>query len=385
MSPVHGHCDAAFQPLCDLFDRLLIDGSELGASICVNIDGRNVVDLWGGYANAERTKAWERDTITTIWSTTKVITALAANMLIDRGILDPTEKISTYWPEFAANGKENILVSHVLSHSSGLPSWESPNTVEDIYNAERATEKIATQRPWWTPGEQLGYHIVTQGCLVGELVRRTTGQSLAEFIADQITGPLHADCRLGVPEPEWSRTADIIPPPPPPEATPALDPESIASKALAGVPIPPEAAMTAAFRNAELGASNAFTNARALARIASVVALGGTVDGKQYLSPAAIDQMLQERSSGLDQVLLVKLRWGLGVGLPVPETVPWLRSNGRLCFWCGWGGSVVIMDLDRRMSIAYVMNNMGCGVLGSERTAAYVETIYRIVDAHSDI
>ncbi|KAL4744864.1 hypothetical protein BDW72DRAFT_212028 [Aspergillus terricola var. indicus] len=379
MSPAHGHCDAAFQPLRDLFDQLLSNESELGASICVNIDGRNVVDLWGGYSNEERTKAWEQDTITTIWSTTKVITALAANILIERGLLDPSKKVSTYWPEFAANGKENVLVSHVLSHSSGLPSWESPNTIKDIYNAEKAAEKIAAQAPWWTPGEQLGYHLVTQGCLVGELVRRTTGQSLAQFIADEITEPLGADYRLGVPEPEWPRTADIIPPPPP-EPTPALDPESVAAKAYAGVPIPADAVMTASFRNAELGASNAFTNARALARIASIVALGGTVDGKQYLSPAAIDQMLQEQIRGQDQVLFVNLRWGLGVGLPVPETVPWLPSNSRLCFWGGWGGSVMIMDLDRRMSIAYVMNKMGAGVLGSERTAAYVKTIYRIVD-----
>ncbi|KAL4903837.1 hypothetical protein BDW74DRAFT_168699 [Aspergillus multicolor] len=380
MPPAHGHCDGTFQPLRDLLNQFLNDESELGASICVNIDGRNVVDLWGGYCNAKQTKAWERDTITTIWSTTKVITALAANILIDRGILDPAEKVSTYWPEFAANGKENVLVSHVLSHSSGLPSWESPNTVEDIYNAEKAAEKIAAQAPWWVPGEQLGYHLVTQGCLVGELVRRTTGRSLAQFIADEITGPLRADYRLGAPEHEWPHTANIIPPPPP-ERTPSLDPQGIAARAYAGVPIPAAAAMTAPFRTAELGASNAFTNARALARIASIVSLGGTVDGKQYLTPATINQMMREQISGQDQVLFVKLRWGLGVGLPVPETVPWLPSTGRVCFWCGWGGSVMIMDLDRRMSIAYVMNKMGPGVLGSERTAAYVEMIYKVVDS----
>ncbi|KAL4769088.1 beta-lactamase-domain-containing protein [Aspergillus nidulans var. acristatus] len=170
---------------------------ELGASTCVEIDECNVVDLWGGYCNAERTKDWERDTITTIWSTTKVNTALAANILVNRALLDPAERISTYWAEFAANGKVNILVSHVLSHSSELPSWESPNTVEDLYNAEKAAERIAAQALWWTPGEQLGYHLVTQGCFVGELVRRTTGQSLAQFITDEIANPLRVDCRFG--------------------------------------------------------------------------------------------------------------------------------------------------------------------------------------------
>ncbi|KAL3431574.1 beta-lactamase/transpeptidase-like protein [Aspergillus tetrazonus] len=272
------------RPLRNLFGHLLSDGSELGASTCVEIDERNVVDLWGGYCNAERTKDWERDTITTIWST-KVNTALAANILVNRALLDPAERISTYWAEFAANGKVNILVSHVLSHSSELPSWESPNTVEDLYNAEKAAERIAAQALWWTPGEQLGYHLVTQGCFVGELVRRTTGQSLAQFITDEIANPLR----------------------------------SVAARAYAGVPRPVDAAMAAPFRIAELGASNALTTRGSLLELHQLSRSAAPSTGN-----------FTEHILAQDQVLFVKLRLGLGVGASLPEIVLSFPSTGRL-------------------------------------------------------
>ncbi|KFY78774.1 hypothetical protein V499_02127 [Pseudogymnoascus sp. VKM F-103] len=379
MATVHGHCNAGFDHVRNVFQEHITADKELGASLCVNIDGINVIDLWGGHADATKTKPWDEDTLTVVWSCSKIVTALAAAILIDRGLLDPEKKVSNYWPEFGASGKEDITVGHILSHASGVPSWEQPITIQETYSSKSAAEKLAQQSPWWTPGEHSGYHLFNQGHFVGELVRRITGKTLKQFIADEITVPLEADFRLGLEEKDYPRTADVIAPP----AIPldGLDPNSIMVRAMCGPLIKAEYSSTREFREAEVGAANGFGNARSLCRIGSIVSLAGTVDGKQYISPQTVDQMMHERIRGQDLVLGTFLRFGLGVGLPVPQTVPWV-PEGRICFWCGWGGSTVVMDLDRRMTISYAMNKMGVGTLGNENTAAYVNAVYAVVDGN---
>jgi CubicO group peptidase (beta-lactamase class C family) len=374
----HGDCDPAFNSVRELLAQQVANGSEVGASICVNIDGRNVLDIWSGHADPQRTKPWDKDTLTVVWSCSKVVTNLAALMLVDRGLLDPQEKVSKYWPEFAANGKENVKVSHILSHSSGVAGWEPAITWEEVYDTKKATDWLAAQAPWWTPGEHSGYHLTNQGHMVGEIVRRISGRSLKQFIAEEIAGPLGADFTLGLPEKDCLRTAEPIAPPPMPLMPPHCSP--VHAAAFAGPPASAEESMTPGFRGAEIGASNGFGNARALARIGSLVTLNGTIDGKQYLSPDVIDRMLEEQVSGMDLVLSQYLRFGLGVGLPVPQTVPWI-PEGRICFWGGWGGSIIIMDLDRRMTIGYAMNKMGLGTLGNENTELFVREIYKVVNA----
>ncbi|KFX96877.1 hypothetical protein O988_05129 [Pseudogymnoascus sp. VKM F-3808] len=376
MTIVQGHYEAGFDHVRDVFQERIAAGEELGASLCVNIDGKNVIDLWGGYADAEKTKPWNEDTLTVVWSCTKIVTALAAAILIDRGLLDPEEKVSKYWPEFGAAGKEDITVAHILSHTSGLPAWEQPITIEETYSTKSAADKLARQSPWWTPGEHSGYQLFNHGHFVGELVRRITGKTLKQFISDEIAVPLGADFRLGLEEKDYPRTADVIPPP----AIPldALDPNSILVRAISAPLVKAEYSSTREFRDTEIGAVNGFGNARSLCCIGSIVSLAGTVDGKQYISPQTVDQMIRERISGPDQVLGSFLRFGLGVGLPVLETVPWV-PEGRICFWCGWGGSTIVMDLDRRMTISYTMNKMEAGALGNENTAAYVNAVYAAV------
>jgi CubicO group peptidase (beta-lactamase class C family) len=378
MADTHGECDPAFNSVRELLAKRVACDSEVGASICVNIDGKNIVDIWSGHADPERTTPWEKDTLTAVWSCSKVVTSIAALMLVNRGLLDPDEKVSKYWPEFAANGKENIKVSHIMSHSSGVPGWEPVITWEEVYDTKKSTDWLAKQAPWWTPGEHSGYHHTCQGHLMGEIIRRISGKSLKQFIADEIAGPLDADFTLGLPEKDWPRTAVPIAPPPLPLHL--LDPSSIPGKAFAGPPPSAEESMTPGFRGAEIGASNGFSNARALARIGSLISLNGTVDGKQYLSPEVIDRMLEEQVSGIDLVVGIYHRFGLGVGLPSQKTLTWI-PDGRICFWGGWGGSVIVMDLDRRMTICYTMNKMGPGTLGNENTELYVEEIYKIVNA----
>ncbi|KAJ5933981.1 beta-lactamase [Penicillium verhagenii] len=214
MSSVQGHCAPQFQPLQDLISKKLRSEEEVGLSISINIGEKNIVDLWGGHSDPSRTKPWTKDTITVIWSITKIVTNIAALLLIDRGLLDPSAPVATYWPEFAANGKENILVKHILSHTSGVSSWDLPNTPEDIFDVQKSTAKLASQAPWWSPpGTQSGYHITNQGHLIGEIVYRITGKPLGDFIRDELAGPLQADFQLGLKEePDWSRVADVVPP-----------------------------------------------------------------------------------------------------------------------------------------------------------------------------
>jgi CubicO group peptidase (beta-lactamase class C family) len=219
--------------------------------------------------------------------------------------------------------------------------------------------------------------MVNHGHLIGEIVRRISGKPLKQFIADELADPLGAEFSLGVPEEKWARTADVIPPPPM-ELPEGMDPQGIAMRAFTN-PIPNAlAAMSPGFRGTELGAANGFGNARSLARIGSIVSLSGTVDGNEYLSSKMIHQMIQERLRGPDLVMGMNLRMGLGVGLPVPDTLPYV-PEGNICFWCGWGGSMVVMDLDRRMTIAYAMNKMGPGLVGNDNSQAYVKAIYEIM------
>jgi CubicO group peptidase (beta-lactamase class C family) len=377
MAEIRGYCDPAFNHVRDTLQQRVSQGDELGASLCVNIDGRNVLDLWAGHADAAKTRPWNEDTLTVVWSCSKVVSALAAMILIDRGVLDADKPVSAYWPEFAANGKEGVTVGHVLSHASGLPAWESPFSAQDLYDTKTATEKLAQQKPWWTPGQHSGYHLLSQGHLVGELVRRTTGKSLRQFIADEIAAPLRADFRLGNEEENWPRTAEVTSPP----AVPldGVDAESVMARAFVAPLMKAKHSMTPGFRVAEIGAANGFGNARSLCRIGSMVSLAGTVDGTRYLSPQTVDKMLQEQIRGQDLVIPGFLRFGLGVGLPVPQTMPWV-PQGRVCFWGGWGGSIIVMDLDRRMTIGYAMNKMGAGTLGNANTEAYVRAIYAAVD-----
>ena len=374
MVDVQGTCDARFEPVRDVLAEQLDSGNDTGASIAVNVDGRTVADLWGGWCDPGHGRPWTENTITNVWSTTKTVTNLAALMLVDRGQLDPYSPVAKYWPEFAENGKERIEVRHILSHTSGVSGWEAPFTTEDMYDRDASTRQLATQAPWWEPGTASGYHAQNQGHLVGELVRRLTGKTLKTFVAQEIAGPLGADFQIGAIEADWDRIAPVTPPPPLPFDLASLDPESPVYKTFTGPVADAAAANTPAWRRAELGALNGHGNARSVARILRVLALGGEAGGVRLLSPETIGLIFDEQSHGPDLVLGVPLRFGIGYALPETETVPYIQP-GRTCFWGGWGGSVIIMDLDARTTISYMMNKMGPGIIGSDRSEAYVRAI----------
>ncbi|KAL4894379.1 beta-lactamase [Aspergillus ambiguus] len=370
---VAGRCDSRFQELQELLQSNITAKTELGASITVNIDGDNVVNMWGGYADDMRTQPWQADTIVNVFSTTKLVSSLAMLILVDRGLLDPFEKVSTYWPEFAQNGKENVEVRHIMSHTAGLPGWEEPMEISDLYDFDRATEKLAAQAPWWTPGTASGYHSFTQGFLVGKLIRQITSKSLKQFIAEDIAAPLGADFQMGVQDCDMSRVTDVTPisfdslgdPP---------DKSSIIYKSNYNPIFSFEAANTQAWRQAELGAVNGHGNSCSIARIISVISLGGELDGKRFLKPETVDLIFQQQTKGTDLVIGMPVCFGMGFGLAVPEFfLGRATPSGRLCFWGGAGGSIGLMDLDRRMTVSYTPNKMGLDGLDW----SYVRCIYK--------
>jgi CubicO group peptidase (beta-lactamase class C family) len=379
---VDGHWDTRFDKVAEAFAQAITDGEEVGAAIAIDIDGEPVVDIWGGHADAARTTPWDENTIVNVWSSTKTVTALAALILIDRGMLDPSAPVAKYWPEFGANGKQDIEVRHVLSHTSGVSGWEAPFTFEDLYDWDRATTQLAKQAPWWPPGTASGYHMLNLGHLIGEMVRRITGTSLKEFVRQEIAEPLGADLQIGARPEDDARIAELLPPPPLELPLELLTPDSPMLRTFSAPVTDADMAALAnstPWRRAEIGAANGHGNARSLARALSPISLGGKANGVQLLSPATIDLIFKEQSNGVDLVLGAPLRWGVGFGLPQRETFPYLPDE-RICFWGGFGGSMIAMNPDRRTTAAYVMNKMGAGLFGSERTNRYVKLIYEALD-----
>ncbi|KAF5535799.1 beta-lactamase [Fusarium mexicanum] len=375
MTEIHGTCDPRFQGVCSLLEKYIKSGEEVGASITIDIDGKEVVDIWGGYADKERTKPWEKDTIVNVFSCTKTITSLAVLMLVDRGLIDVNERVSHYWPEFGQNGKQDVLVRHLLSHTSGVSGWEEPISPEDMYDVDKAAAMLARQAPWWTPGTASGYQAVCFGHLLGELIKRVSGKSLREFVDTEIAGVLDADFQIGAAENTWDRISPLIPPPST-GVMPEFEEGSVRAKTLLNPPFDPSFANTGPWRQAELGGSNGHGNSRSMARMLSAITLSGSSQGKKLLSEDTIKLIFQEQANGKDLVLGSSLRFGIGFGLAPSPALPWV-PEGNVCYWSGWGGSIIIMDLDRRMTIAYAMNKMGGGLDSSDRAEAYGKAIYQ--------
>ncbi|MCW4386076.1 beta-lactamase family protein [Salinibacterium sp. SYSU T00001] len=368
---VHGDNDPRFDPVREEFERRLESGEELGASISATIDGEPVIDLWGGWADEARSTEWERDTITNVWSTTKTVTALAVLMLVDRGEVDLEAPVARYWPEFAQNGKADITVAQVMSHTSGVSGWAPPFVTEDMFDHARAAAALAVQEPWWEPGTASGYHLLNYGHLLGEIVRRVTGKSLGAFVRDEIARPLGADFHIGLAPSDAKRVSPVVPPPPAQLDLSQLPPEHPAVRTFVAPVLDATATWSDEWRRAEIGAAGGHGNARSVARIQSVITNGGEVDGVRLLSPETIERIFEERSNGLDLVLFQHLRFGIGYALPSPGQ-PAIPQRDRLAYWGGWGGSLIVNDVGRGATFAYVMNRMSAGIIGSPRSDAYL-------------
>lgn len=362
---VQGRCDEKFSAVRDTLAANLERGEDVGASVAVTVDGGLVVDLWGGWADQARTVPWGPDTITNVWSTTKTMTALCALMVSDAGELDLDAPVSRYWPEFAAAGKgDRVLVRHLLGHTAGLSGWAEPISTEDLYDWEKCTSLLASQEPWWEPGTASGYHALTQGYLVGEVLRRVTGQTVGTFFRTQVADPLGADFHIGLGPADFDRVSNVIPPPPISIPEGGEVPE-MAVRTLLNPGLDVSAVWTDGWRRAEIPAAGGHGNARSVATVQAIMANGGTVGGRRFLSEAGVERVLQVQADGVDKVLGVPLRFGMGYGLP-SELMP-INETGRACYWGGYGGSVIVVDMERRATFAYMMNRMKEGLVGDDR------------------
>ncbi|QBS40905.1 serine hydrolase [Nocardia sp. CS682] len=377
-----GFCADQFAGVRTELANQLATGEELGAAICVTVDGEPVVDIWGGHRDIERTVPWAEDTLVNVFSISKTMTALAALVLVDRGELDVRQRVAHYWPEFAANGKGDIEIRQLLGHTSGVSGWEQPIELADIYDTEAASARLAAQAPWWTPGTASGYHALNYGHLVGEVIRRITGRGLGQFFAEELAEPLAADFHIGTAPEHHHRIAPLVPPPMLEFDMASLDQTSILVKTLTSPLLDLQQANSAAWRQAEIGAVNGHGNARSVARIQSLVSNGGTVDGRKMLSERTIELIFEQQSDGPDLALLLPLRFGLGYGLPQRQTAPEV-PDGRVCWWAGLGGAIVVNDLDRRITFAYTMNKMAPGLIGSARADAYLRAVFTAVGAEA--
>ena len=375
---ISGSCDSRFSPVRDAFAANFKNDLEVGASVAVTVDGQPVVDLWAGEA-VQGSALWQKDTIVNVYSTTKTMAATCVLVAADRGLLDLDATVSTYWPEFGQNDKQNVLVRHVMSHSAGLAGFDPPIAdPTELYDWNGIVNGLALQKPWWTPGEGSGYHAITQGYLQGELVRRVTGKSIGTFFREEIAEPLGADFHIGLDARHDSRVGALVPP-----GTrlgeDLADPNSIAARTLRSCPLDGTEPATEGWRRAEIPAAGGIGNARSVARIHSMLACGGEVDGIRLLGKETVSRILEEQTNGTDQVLGVPLRFGMGFGL-IDESFP-LSPNERAFFWGGWGGSIAVIDLDARVSIAYVMNRMEANLMGDMRGGLLVMKTYGCLES----
>jgi len=370
---IHGICKPQFEGVKAVFEENFEQRGDVGACVAVSVEGEPVVDLWAGYRDRARTLPWEQDTIVNVYSTTKTMTALTALLLADRGELDLYSPVKRYWPEFAQNGKEKVEVRHFMSHSAGLSGMDEPMSTEDVYDWEKMATALARQAPWWEPGTASGYHALTQGHLIGEVVRRVTGLSLGQVFRRELAEPLGADFHIGTGPEHDHRIGELIPP----EAAPAGEakPDSIAARTFANPFIAARASTTRAWRAAEIPAANGHGNARSVMRVQTLAANLGSAFGKRLMSEAGCRAIFDEQTFGKDLVLGVPVKFGMGYGITT-DLLP-MGPNPNIAYWGGWGGSTAVIDLDARLCVSYVMNRMEGNLMGDLRGFRLLQAAHR--------
>jgi CubicO group peptidase (beta-lactamase class C family) len=391
-SPIAGFWHTRFKRVRDQFLRNFTERGEVGAAVSVISGGRRVVDLWGGTARLDTNAPWDEDTIVHVWSCTKGATALCAHILAHRGQLDLDAPVTDYWPEFGQNGKEATTVAMLLSHQAGVPALRDPLPPGAFYDHEFMTDLLAAEAPFWAPGTRHGYHALTFGFLVGELVRRISGKTLGEFFRDEVADRFGIDFSMGLPDSEVGRLASVIPAPPPAPPFPNFliaaltDPTSIPALVLfnnGGFLNPGEAESPAARAATEIGASGGFTNARALARLYQAL-----VDPRSALplvGRAGLVRMSRTHSAGFDEFGMIHSRFALGYVKSIDNRrgTPGNQDTGILSedafHHSGFGGSIGFADPRANLAFGYVMNQQGQGTLFNSRGQSLVDAAYRSI------
>ena len=380
---IQGTTSSSFDTVQQTFASLW-DDIEVGAALSVYWRGHPVVNLWGGYTDREQQHAWQEDTLVNVYSTTKGLATFAFALLVEDGKLRYEDKVADYWPEFAANGKDQVTVAQLLSHQSGVCGVDATLSVEDLYDWEKMTRLIAAQKPFWPPGEASGYHAVTWGYLPGELILRLTGQTLGQFFQERVAKPLGLNFYIGVPEAKLADCATLIGPNharKQAETSKSTDPDTSEPSeyfkaSLMNPPISPfKHACSKAWRMAELAASNGHGDAISIAKLYALMAAGGTLGGIRLISSEVLDAACKlEVGAAVDLVTGTVTRRSRGFILSHAGNYgPGLRSFGH----AGAGGSIGFADPEIELSFAYVMNQMQPDTLHESRASRLIDAVYR--------
>jgi len=349
---IHGFCDKAFQPMADAFRANFEEGLELGASLAMTHHGKPVVDLWAGHADWKRARPWDKDTIVVLNSTSKLALVYAFLMLVDRGLVDVDATVASYWPEFAAGGKADVTVRDALTHQAGVPWFDPPIPGATYGDWAAATARLAAQPHCFGGERRVCYHAATLGFVLGEIMRRVDGRLPSQFFREELAEKAGIDLQIRLLSPdELERLSPLgfLSQPPAPPDDPML-------RRIVGSVVPGEFSEWQR-RSIESPGGGCCGNGRAIARLCSIGAQGGELDGVRYLSKALVDEASSLQAEGIDP-LFGPIRWGLGFALDgegYPGPTP-------TCFhWGGAGGSFGLMDQATGVSCGYAMNNMIMG------------------------
>ena len=372
---IQGNCDRKFTEVKELFESIHSSGREVGSSFAVYKDGKALVDIWGGYTDKEQTNPWNKDSLATVWSTTKGVAAITCALAVEKGLLDYEEKVSHYWPEFGCNGKEDITVGMLLSHQAGI-CGSATNNVKDYYSQSTMAEELAAMKPIWEPGTASGYHSMTYGWLTSELIIRVTGKTLGTFYADEIGSLNEIDFFIGLPESEEKRVVEMVPFPK--EENQSTEPTEIndAKRATARGPNLIKLQNTRDWRAAEIPSANGQGCASGLAKLYSLVVSNDP--SIKILDEKTIRKMTEERITNRDLVLDVVTRWGAGFIMNMHGVIygPVKNSFGH----SGWGGSCAFGDPENNLGISYVMNQMKNNFAADGRSLELINATYECLN-----
>jgi CubicO group peptidase (beta-lactamase class C family) len=369
MIEVQGFLSPGFEPIAKVFAGNFENNGEIGAGFCAIRDGEIVVDIWGGFADTAKTKPWAENTITSVFSTTKGISSIVAAWLVDQGALDYETPVSHYWPEFGAHGKDKLTLGQMLSHQAGLPGFAQPIDPALWLDPPALAAALAAAEPLWPPGTASGYHPLTWGYLIGEIVGRTAGRSLGAILRDEMCTKLGIDFQIGLPEAEDARVAQMRKPSQIADFG-AITP-IITSAFLTKWASPPRGG--AEWRRIEVPSANGHGTARAVARLYEVFATGGEIGGTRMLSGKAYAGLTQRRIYGQDLVLPFTLDWRSGV---LANEHRFYGPNAEAFGHSGSGGSCGFGDAKARVSVGYVMNKQSHYLMGDPRSLALIEALY---------
>jgi CubicO group peptidase (beta-lactamase class C family) len=371
---VSGECDSKFNGVRDVLAELLHNGSEVGCSVCVYVEGRKVADLWGGMADPTTGRSWDRDTIVSTFSVSKALVSTMGHILVDRGVIDLEEPVAKFWPAFGQNGKEGILVRHLLDHRCAISYVDAPLAAGDLYDWDLMIDAIEKTSPNWEPGINPVYLNMTYGYLMGGLVYRVTGKRIGQFNREELCGPLGLDYHFALTNEEKARCATVLQKGSPRALFEEVknNPKTLFARTMQGFG-PDEDFNSVGWRSNEVGSGQGHGNARAVAGLFETLRGGGTFGGVQIMNPATRDRAVgfQCESEVEDPVLGKPIRFALGYELNNP-TFPMGPNPHAFGHW-GAGGAFGFADVDSGLAFGYTPNLMHDGLELGPRGTALVE------------